>query len=156
VKNMGAQIISIPEEVQAVPGTPLRPAVDLSDPAERKRVTPTAIKTFRQITDQKWALSEAQSLGLLGGVASSTYHSWRTAPEGRELDQDTLTRISLVIGIFRALHGYFSTSLADGWVRYVNRAPMFSGRSPVDFMIQEGIPGMLQVRRMLDGWRVGN
>jgi hypothetical protein len=69
VKNMGAQIILIPEEVQAVPGTPLRPAVDLSDPAERKRVTPTAIKTFRQITDQKWALSEAQSLGLLDGVA---------------------------------------------------------------------------------------
>jgi hypothetical protein len=153
---MGAQIILIPEEVQAVPGNPLRPAADLADPAERKRVSPTAIKTFRQITDQRWALTEAQSLGLLGGVASSTYHSWRTAPEGRELSQDTLTRISLVIGIYKALHGYFSASLADGWVKYVNRAPMFSGRAPVDFMIQEGIPGMLQMRRMLDGWHAGN
>jgi hypothetical protein len=153
---MNGQIIILPEELQVVPGTPLRAAVDLSDPAERKRVSPTAIRTFRQITDQKWTLTEAQSLGLLGGIASSTYHSWRTAPESRELDQDTLTRISLVIGIYQALHGYFSASLADGWIGYKNRAPMFAGRAPLDFMIQEGIPGMLLVRRMLDGWRVGN
>lgn len=153
---MAAQIIPILEESPVVPGTPLRPAADLSDPTERKKVSPTAIKKFREITDQKWALTEAQSLGLLGGIASSTYHSWRTSPEDRELDQDILTRISLVIGIFRALHGYFSDQLADGWVKYANRAPMFSGRAPIDFMIHEGIPGMLQVRRMLDGWRVGS
>jgi uncharacterized protein (DUF2384 family) len=153
---MGARIILIPEEVQPVAGTALRPAADLSDPAERKRISPTAIQTFRQITDQKWTLTEAQSLGLLGGIASSTYQSWRIAPGGRELGQDTLTRISLVIGIFKALHGYFNDSLADGWLKYANRAPMFTGRTPIDFMIQEGIPGMLQVRRMLDGWRAGN
>ena len=110
---MGARIILIPEEVQPVAGTALRPAADLSDPAERKRISPTAIQTFRQITDQKWTLTEAQSLGLLGGIASSTYQSWRIAPGGRELGQDTLTRISLVIGIFKALHGYFNDSLAS-------------------------------------------
>jgi uncharacterized protein (DUF2384 family) len=155
---MGNKSILIPvqEEKSPVPGAPLRPAADLFDATERKSVTPVAIKAFRQITDQSWALSEAQALSLLGGVASSTYHAWRTAPEERELDQDTLTRISLVIGIFRALHSYFSNPLADNWVTYGNRAPMFSGRAPIDLMIHEGIPGMLQVRRMLDGWRVGN
>jgi hypothetical protein len=154
MEAMGAQIILIPKEAKAVPGNSFRPPADLSDPLKRKEISPTAIKMFGCITDH-WALTEAQSLALLGGVAPPTYHFWRTAPEGRELNQDTLTRVSLVIGIYKALHGYFSDSLADGWIRYVNRAPMFSGRTPVDFMIQEGIPGLLQMRRMLDGWRAG-
>jgi hypothetical protein len=33
---------------------------------------------------------------------------------------------------------------------------MFQGQSPVEYMIQQGQPGMVQVRRMLDSWRGGS
>ena len=43
---------------------------------------------------EKWDLTEAQARNLLGGVASSTWHAWKTGPRGKQLDQDTLTRIA--------------------------------------------------------------
>ncbi len=53
---------------------------------------------------------------LLGGVASSTFYAWKTRPKGKQLDQDTLTRISLVIGIYKALNIYFGKPWADRWI----------------------------------------
>ena len=37
----------------------------------------------------------------------------------------------------------------------VNTGPLFNGHSPVDLMIEGGIPVMLKVRRYLDGLRGG-
>lgn len=90
-------------------------APNLADSRERKRLSGSAIKVFVNIVG-KWALNEAQARGLLGGVASSTFHSWKTKPKGKELDQDTLTRISLIIGIYKALHIYFGKPWADRWI----------------------------------------
>jgi hypothetical protein len=135
-------------------------APDLSNPAERARLSKSAIKAFVNIAE-KWNLTEAQARGLLGGVASSTYHAWKTRPAGKRssvlrLDQDTLTRISLVIGIYKALHIYFDDRWSDRWMTLGNRGPLFQGHPPIDFIIQEGQPGMVQVRRMLDSWRGGS
>ncbi len=103
----------------------------------------------------KWGLSETQARGLLGGIASSTFHAWKTEPRGKKLDQDTLMRISMVIGIYKALNIYFGKPWADRWVVLANRGSMFAGQTPIDFMLRHGQPGMLQVRRMLDAWRGG-
>jgi len=127
---------------------------NLADAGERARLSPSAIKAFLNIA-KKWELSEAQARGLLGGIASSTFHTWKTEPRGRRLDQDTLTRISLVIGIYKALHIYFGKPWADRWVALANRGPMFVGQAPIDYMLRQGQPGMMQVRRMLDAWRGG-
>ena len=113
------------------------------------------MKAFVNIAE-KWGLSEAQARGLLGGIASSTFHAWKTGGRGKKLDQDTLMRISLVIGIYKALHIYFSRRWADRWVMLANRGSMFSGEAPIDFMLRQGQPGMLQVRRLLDTWRGGH
>ncbi len=129
-------------------------APNLSNPAVRRRLSPPALRTFTNIV-AKWDLTEAQSRGLLGGVASSTYHAWKTRPTGKQLDQDTLTRISLVIGLYKALNIYFDKPLADRWITMGNRGSMFSGISPLDYMLREGLPGMIDVRRMLDAWRGG-
>lgn len=129
-------------------------APNFSNPAQRERLSPSAIKAFVKITE-KWGLTEAQARGLLGGVASSTFHAWKTEPRGRRLDQDTLMRISLVIGIYKALHIYFGQAWSDRWVTLGNRGPMFAGHAPIDYMLRQGQPGMLQVRRMLDTWRGG-
>ena len=64
-------------------------------------------------------------------------------------------RISLVIGIYKALQIYFGKPWADRWVTLENRGPMFAGRTPIDTMLRQGQPGMVEVRRMLDAWRGG-
>ncbi len=129
-------------------------APDLSKAEVRRKLSPAALRTFVNIVD-KWNLTEAQARALLGGVASSTYHAWKTNPKGRQLDQDTLTRISLAIGIYKALNIYFNKPLADRWIVLGNRSALFSGNSPLEYMVQNGLPGMVDVRRMLDAWRGG-
>jgi|ERR1017187_3834146 hypothetical protein len=129
-------------------------APDLTEADERKKLSESAIKVFVNIVG-KWDLNEAQARGLLGGVASSTYHAWRTKPKGKQLDQDTLTRISLVIGVYKSLHIYFEKPLANRWVTLGNRGALFAGRSPLEYMLRFGQPGMTEVRRMLDSWRGG-
>jgi hypothetical protein len=129
-------------------------APDLSDANERRRLSESAIRVFIKIVE-KWNLTEAQARGLLGGVASSTFHAWKTKPKGKQLDQDTLTRISLTIGIYKALNIYFNKPLADRWITLGNRGPLFAGQSPLDYMLHGGQPGMIDVRRTLDAWRGG-
>ena len=135
-------------------------APDLTNAAERERLSASAIQLFVNIID-KWGLTEAQARGLLGGLASSTFHAWKSGPSGpsesrgKRLDQDTLMRISLVIGIYKALHIYFGQPWADRWVALANRGPMFAGQAPIAYMLRQGQPGMVQVRRMLDSWRGG-
>lgn len=127
---------------------------DLTDPKVRERLSASAIKAFVKVA-RGWGLTESQSRGLLGGIASSTFHAWKTAPKKQKLTQDTLLRISLVIGIYKALHIYFGEDWADRWVALGNRGPLFAGAAPIDYMIRHGQPGMFQVRRMLDAWRGG-
>ena len=129
-------------------------AADLTDAGERDRLSAAAIRGFLNIA-ARWELSEPQMRALLGGIASSTLHAWRTHPKRTKLSQDTLTRISLVVGIYKALHIYFGDPWADRWVTLGNRGPLFSGRSPLEFMMRQGQPGMVSVRRLLDSWRGG-
>ncbi len=126
---------------------------DLGNPAERAQLSSAAIRAFINIA-RKWKLTEEQSRALLGGLASSTFHAWKTNPK-RALDQDTLTRISLLIGIYKALNIYFGKPWADRWITLENRGSLFAGRTPLAFMMQRGQPGMVEVRRMLDSWRGG-
>jgi hypothetical protein len=127
---------------------------DLTDPKVRERLSSSAIKGFVKIAGE-WGLTESQARGLLGGIASSTFHAWKSEPRAQKLSQDTLLRISLVIGIYKALHIYFGEDWADLWVTLGNRGSMFNGTAPIEYMIRQGQPGMSQVRRMLDAWRGG-
>ena len=115
-------------------------APDLTDAAERERLSAAAIKGFLNIA-QRWNLTEVQARALLGGIASSTYHAWKSDPKRTKLTQDTLTRISLVVGIYKALQIYFGPPWADRWMILGNRGPLFSGQSPIEFVIRRGQPG---------------
>lgn len=92
---------------------------------------------------------------MLSGIASSTFDAWKSEPKKQKLTQDTLLRISLVIGIYKARHIYFGEACADRWVTLGNRGSMFAGTAPIEYMIHQGQPGMFQVRRMLDAWPDG-
>jgi hypothetical protein len=138
----------------AIAGYSFDRSPDLTDAKVREQLSGSAIRAFVKIAG-KWKLTESQARGLLGGIASSTFHTWRSEPNKQKLTQDTLLRISLVIGIYKALHIYLGEEWADRWVTLGNRGAMFAGTAPIEYMIRQGQPGMFQTRRMLDAWRGG-
>jgi hypothetical protein len=73
----------------------------------------------------------------------------------RVLDADRLTRVSLLVGIFKALHVLHSEALADRWVHLPNSNRIFAGATPLDYMMRGGLPAIETVRRLLDARRAG-
>jgi hypothetical protein len=139
-----------------VAGYPFDTSPDLSQPSTRQRLTPAAVRGFLRIMD-RWGIKDPEARQLLGGISSGSYYTWKktTRGSGRVLDQDTLTRISLLLGIFKALNILYSARLADAWITLPNRNPMFRGQSPLAYMIERGQPGMLHLRQLLDARRGG-
>jgi len=127
---------------------------DLSNPSTRERLSPSAIKGFLRMME-KWEIKDPDARQLLGGLSSGSYYGFKKEPKHRTLDQDTLTRISLLLGIFKALNILYSKTLADAWMKLPNRNPMFQGLSPLTYIMQRGQPGMLHVRQLLDARRGG-
>ncbi|MCB2401959.1 DUF2384 domain-containing protein [Rhizobium ruizarguesonis] len=127
-------------------------------PANRKRLSAPALRTFLAIADL-WGLAEEQRLLMLGYPSRSTYHNW--ARQAREhgaftLDVDTLTRISAVFGIHQALGVLFSDERAGvAWLRTPHQAPVFGGHPPLDIVTNGTQDGLMTVRRFLDGARGG-
>ena len=121
---------------------------------EPERLSASAIQAFVNIA-RKWELTEEQARGLLGAVDVATYFAWQANP-CTSLDQEILTRITLAIGIFKALNICFGETLADRWVTLKNRGLLFGGQAPIDFMIERGPAGMKTVRRVLDSRCAGN
>jgi hypothetical protein len=71
------------------------------------------------------------------------------------LSRDQLLRASGVVGLYKALHLYFSDILADEWVRLPNAGPAFASRRPLDAMIDGGLPAILSTRDYVDALRGG-
>lgn len=108
---------------------------------------------FFAITD-RWNLTTEQRQGFLGGtVGRSTLYSLKTAAGTRK--QDELTRISYIVGIYKALHILLPDHLADSWMTRPNDHRLFGGQTPVEYVLRTGIPGLQQVRRLVDASRGG-
>ena len=123
-----------------------------AEEAERRRYTPTALKAYLAIVD-KWGLSGAQAAALLAVSTSTWERIKRNAEKAAALNQDQLTRLSAMVGIYKGLHLLFGDDLADRWVALGNRGPLFGGQTPIDSMIEGGIPQMMDVRRHVDALR---
>jgi Protein of unknown function (DUF2384) len=92
---------------------------------------------------------------LLGGVAPSTYYKWKSGTIGT-LSFDQLERVSLVLGIYKALKLLFADDAsAERWLKAANTDLPFAGNSPLDRMLRGSIDDLYAVRRYLDGWRGG-
>jgi hypothetical protein len=66
-----------------------------------------------------------------------------------------LTRISLVIGIYKALHILYEDGLADRWPKLPNSNGQYGGQPALTLMIEGGIDGLYRTRRLLDARRGG-
>ena len=137
----------------AAPGYQFETVPDLSRLETRERLSQSAIDGFFAIMD-KWQVAIERAGDLLGGMPRSTVYKLRTA--AGTLRQDELTRISYVVGIYKALHILLPADLADKWVTQPNDHPLFLGQSPIDYMVRAGIPGLQQVRSLLDAERGGH
>lgn len=123
-------------------------------PEVRRRLSGPGMRTFFNIAEA-WELSVDEQRGLLGWPAASTYHKYKSGQVGT-LTYDMLVRISLVIGIYKALHIlYPQPELADQWIKLRNSNALFGGAPPLKIMIDGGIDGLYQVRRLLDARRGG-
>ena len=119
---------------------------------DRERLSPVAIKAFLSLA-KAWGLSNAEAAALIGVSASSFDRIKRGYRP--TLSQDQLTRVSALVGVFKGLHLLFSDSTADEWVRRSNTGPLFDRKTPIEAMIEGGIPRMLDVRRTIDAVRGG-
>ena len=137
------------------PGTRYRPerVPDLGARAERDRLSPPALRAFFNIM-ARWTVRDEDARALLGGVTNGPFYEMKRNPD-RVLETDRLTRISYLIGIFKALNILHSKTLADEWVRLPNSNPIFGGETPLGYMIRGGLPAMQTVRRLLDARRAG-
>jgi hypothetical protein len=127
---------------------------NLADAAVRERLTPAAVAAAVRLADF-WRLTSTEICALLGDVSERTWFRMKKGEWTGVLAQDTLTRISALIGIFKGLRLLFSKQLAHEWVRLPNKGPLYGGRRPLDIMIEGGIPKLLLVRRHVDALRGG-
>jgi hypothetical protein len=127
---------------------------DLSVEKTRAELSPAAVEAFLRLSTV-WRLSTRQAIALLGEGSDRTWFRIKAGQWDGVLSQDALTRVSALIGIFKGLHLLFSDTLADEWIRRPNTEALFDGLAPVDLMIAEGIPAMLETRRYIDALRGG-
>ena len=118
-----------------------------------ERYLPRGVSTCWSASKSAPSLRANPKPALVGWPAASTYHKYKAGDHGA-LAFDTLTRLSLVLGIYKSLQVlYPEPALADGWMRMPNTNPMFGGAPPLSLAIDAGIDGLYRIRRLLDARR---
>lgn len=116
----------------------------------RKDLTGPALRTFFNIAD-KWGLSEAEQMSILGLDSRSTLQSWKRGKVAA-ISRDALERISYVLGIYKGLHILLPKS-ADDWIRKPNSANLFGGRPAIDRMASGNVADLYVTRQYIDAMR---
>ncbi len=139
--------------LHSVPGYQFEVYPELSQLETRERLSQSAVDGFFAILD-KWHVSTERAGELLGGMPRSSVYKLKSA--AGTLRQDELTRISYLVGIYKALHILLPGDLADTWMTRSNDNFLFGGQAPLDYVIRVGIPGLQRVRSLLDAARGGH
>lgn len=143
----------MPSLQPAVVGFSWETAVDLSRKDNRTRLSPAAVKGLLRVATH-WKLRDEDTRDLLGGMSSGSFYAMKSRTS-KNLDEDQLTRVSFLIGIYKALNILYSQKLADAWIKLPNANSIFGGDSPLHYIKRGGIPALLRVRQLLDGRRGG-
>ena len=133
--------------IQFVPDSGVVKSVSESDRIE------VIVKAVVRIA-KAWKLSNVEAAALFD-VPSATWSRMKAGTYKGLLDQDKVTRASLLIGLFKGLRLLFNGPLTNGWPKTANTGPGFNGKSPVQIMCEGGIPAMIQVRQHIDALRGG-
>ena len=120
---------------------------------DRSRLTPAALIAMRNLA-RAWKLTGAEAAALVG-TSETTWDRIKSVAWRQTLSQDQLMRVSAMIGLFKGLHLLFSDDMADRWVRLRNSGPLFVNLTPIEAMMERGIPGMIEIRQHIDALRGG-
>ncbi|KND54115.1 hypothetical protein BVER_05694 [Candidatus Burkholderia verschuerenii] len=113
------------------------------------------LRAFFRIAEA-WSLSTEEQIILLGTPGRSTFFKWKQTPESARLGRDTLERLSLILGIYKALQILLpEPTAADTWIKRANNAPPFGGRPALDRMLAGNVSDLVAVRQYLDAMRGG-
>ena len=137
---MALAFAQIPEQPRLVP---------LQDKAKIAALIKAVVRTA-----DNWTLTNAESAALFD-VPTATWSRMKAGSYNGTLDQDKVTRASLMIGLFKGLRLLFNGPLTYGWPKTANAGPDFLGRTPIEIMIAGGIPSMMRVRQHVDALRGG-
>jgi len=93
-----------------------------------------------------------QQAVLLGLPESTLQALYEAANSGRDVDgvgEDTLTRLSLILGIYGDLQSFYQKDrdFGDAWVCLPNSNAVFGGAAPIEHMMQGDIESLWRVRR---------
>lgn len=149
-------------QIAAHQDTPFQPEQEgfhTLSPDDRKRASGPGLRAFRAIAVE-WGLSERERIVILGEPGRSTYHQWMKKAQDNApvtLPLDTLLRISAVLGIYKALAILFEDpNQAQVWLKGAHQGTLFSGASPLAYILDGSHDGIMSVRRYLDAWRGGH
>ena len=120
---------------------------------DETQVSNVAAKAYARIAEA-WKLSNVVAAELIA-VSPRTWARMKTGDWTGKLNRDQLMRVSAITGLYKALHLYFSDDLADQWPDLRNTGPIFSGRSPLEAMMEGGLPFIMDTRNYVDALRGG-
>src|SRR5258708_2344418 len=136
---------------------------DLSSRTVQEKLSPVAIRGFFRLASH-WKLRDEDARGLIGGISNGSFYqlqrgTTKTAnsktSDVKTPDQDKLTRVSLLVGIFKALNILYGIKLADARVQLPNTNPIFGGKTPPAYLVEGRVASKLPVRQLLDARRGG-
>jgi len=111
-----------------------------------------AWKSLQKLVE-RFQLTEAEAMCLMGNMPRSSYHKGIRTHQGR-LNRDQLERISYLLGIYKALRILFTDSAqALSWIDRPNELPPFHHMTPRAYLLEGSLVRLAEVRRFLDFWR---
>ncbi len=120
-----------------------------------EQMSAAGLRAFFNIA-RDWNLSTDEQLVLLGSPGRSTFFKWKASPQTARLTHDTLERLSLVLGIYKALQILLpQPAAAESWVKRPNDAAPFNGKRALDRMLAGNVSDLVAVRQYLDAARGG-
>ncbi len=100
---------------------------------------------------ENWGFKNNEMLVILGQPSRQTFYNWKKGKVAN-VSHDTTTRMSYILGIYKALQILFTNSeRADDWVNKPNKA--FGGESAKERMLAGEIMDLAKVRHHLDAAR---
>lgn len=108
-----------------------------------------ALSTFFNIA-KLWQLNENQEKILLSNPPEVIFKEWKSGGNTGDVDHQLLLRLSLIVGIFELLQRFFQDqNAADTWISKPNSAPLFGGKSALDFLLKSDTEDINRVRQYL-------
>ncbi len=136
-------------EVDAKPATepsPLRPAFSYPVPDDViRRLAPAALRTYSRLVDLL-GLSQFERRALLAVTDGSDM------PTSKEITEEQFYRLSYIFGIWMDAAALRGEEGAIKWFNAPYDSEEMAGRTPIGYMIEQGLPGFDRLRREAAYW----